>query len=117
MCERPDHDPRPRAPTRLLRVRALGLRGCGRVVVDLDGSGRVRIRRGRGDEVSVRGQGCPRFLSAGEVLLSGARGRLEVRGLSLEIEFAGGRADVRVDGTFEAAPVAVPAPLRRPHAA
>ncbi len=82
-------------------IAVLRLKGRGRVVVDLLGSGLVTLRRGRLDDVSFEGQGVPRYLSSDCVHISTARGRLVLEGEELELEFRGGTINASLLGEFE----------------
>ncbi len=82
-------------------IAVLRLRGRGRVVIDLKGSGLLTLRRGRFDDVSFEGQGVPRYLSADCVHISAARGRLVLEGEELELEFRGGTINASLTGEFE----------------
>jgi hypothetical protein len=88
----------------LERVRCVKVRGSGEIVLVLNGTGRITVRRGRHDEFRFEGQGTPRFLSGECILMAGADGRLEVRGLQLEVEFCGGTAEIGLEGEFDVGP-------------
>jgi hypothetical protein len=82
-------------------VHSLHLRGRGRVVVHLHGSGHVTLKRGRFDDFCFEGRGLPRHVSADCVRLAGATGTLVVEGDSLDLLFEGGHADVEYAGVFD----------------
>lgn len=99
MRAHPDHVPN-RTP-KLKRIRCLRLKGSGQVVLHLNGTGRIKVHRGRSDDFSFEGRGLPRHLSSEVILLDRATGRVTVRGLTLEVEFGGGTAEIAVEGIFE----------------
>jgi len=67
----------------------------------LNGTGRIKVNRGRADEFSFEGRGLPRHLSSEVILLDRATGKVSIRGVTLEIEFEGGNAEIEVSGAFE----------------
>jgi hypothetical protein len=94
-------------------VRRLHVRGRGRIVVELHGTGRVNLSRGRFDDFCFEGRGLPRHVSSQRVHLDRADGRLVLEGDQLELEFHGGTADVELTGVFEFGEAADPGPSRR----
>ena len=89
-------------PSRILHgVRSLRVSGRGRIVLHLNGTGRVSVRRGRFDDFCFEGRGLPKHLSAEQVHLDQVEGTLTLEGMELTLEFRGGRADAELVGRFE----------------
>lgn len=86
---------------RFEEITRLHVHGRGAVLLRLDGSGRVRVVRGRTDEFRFEGTGLPRHLPGGTILLAAARGLVLVRGMCIEVEFQGGTAQASLVGEFE----------------
>jgi hypothetical protein len=61
----------------------------------------VTAHRGAQDDLAFEGQGLPRHLNGTCVLLANARGSLRLSGEAIDIEFAGGRVEVLVNGDFD----------------
>ena len=95
----PDRPPRQRRV--LGGVRSLRVRGAGRIVLVLDGTGHVAVQRGRFDDFSFEGRGLPKHLSAEQVQLDRVEGTVVLEGMELDLRFRGGRADAELDGRFE----------------
>lgn len=85
----------------LSSVRSLRVSGRGRIVMRLNGTGRVTVRRGRFDDFCFEGRGVPKHLSAEQVHLDKVEGTLTLEGMELQLEFRGGRADAMLTGRFE----------------
>ena len=94
----------PQKAPKLERIRCVQIKGSGALLLVLNGTGHIRVRRGRGDDFQFEGRGTPRFLSGECILLNGADGRLEIRGLQLELEFKGGSAEIALEGEFQCDP-------------
>ena len=109
------HDASRAAPQsrRLRGVRSLRVRGSGRIVLDLTGTGRVTLQRGRFDDFCFEGRGVPKYVSADCVHLDRAVGRIVLEGDQVSLTFRGGVADVELLGLFEVELAGDPVPWRR----
>ena len=101
MRPHPDHVPDKPKPPKLKTIRVLNLKGSGEIVLHLNGTGRIKVRRGRSDHFRFEGRGLPRHISSEEILLDRATGKVFVRGMTIQVEFGGGNAEIEVNGIFE----------------
>ncbi len=101
MRPHPDHVPNNSNGPKLKTIRFLNLKGSGQIVLHLNGTGRMKVRRGRSDEFRFEGRGLPRHISSEVILLDRATGKVYVRGMTIAVEFGGGNAEIEVNGVFE----------------
>lgn len=101
MIAAPESDPLRPAACHLRGLGRVEVHGDGEVVVELFGSGHVRLDIETHEHLHFEGEGLVRYPERGVALLSNARGRLVLRGRRIGLRFGAGPIEVHLRGDFE----------------
>ncbi len=83
------------------------------MILRLHGRGHLTIELGSQDHARFPCDGVPRYLAAGHVLVSAARGCVILEGADLGLDFHGGLVDATFLGDFRSRPDRTTPRLRR----